>query len=242
MEQNADAGVPVAPMVENKQKSGNGLKIATAIACVVAVCGIGFGAYGMIQSAQKDSQISDLKVQIKEDDGTITTIETPEIETATNGETTVTITDSIAQNTEDYIYVGEWGMKIKIPEELRVANYLFQTHKWGKEEGGNEEISVTGINKDVDRLPNFAVLYGENLGCMGLGSIMKTLKGNGISVEPDETKEGWPSKIIFSDDSSDYWYVREPLCSINEEEKNLEKETRSVIEKMLLDPNSYSKI
>ena len=52
-------------VVDDQQKSGNGLKIATAIACVVAVCGIGFGVYGMMQSAQKDNQISDLKVQIK---------------------------------------------------------------------------------------------------------------------------------------------------------------------------------
>ena len=60
----------------------------------MAVCGIGFGVYGMMQSSQKDSQISDLKVQIKEDDGTITTIETPEIETTTNNGATVTITDT----------------------------------------------------------------------------------------------------------------------------------------------------
>ncbi len=67
MEQNVDASAPVtpvAPVVENKQKSGNGLKIATAIACVVAVCGIGFGVYGIMQSSQKDSQISNLKNQI----------------------------------------------------------------------------------------------------------------------------------------------------------------------------------
>ena len=48
MEQNAEAGTPVVPVVENKQKSGNGLKIATVIACIVAVCGIGFGVYGMM--------------------------------------------------------------------------------------------------------------------------------------------------------------------------------------------------
>lgn len=65
MEQNADTGVPVTPVAENKQKSGNGLKIATVIACVVAVCGIGFGVYGMIQGSDKDKQISDLKVQIE---------------------------------------------------------------------------------------------------------------------------------------------------------------------------------
>ncbi|MBR3175898.1 hypothetical protein IKF26_00650 [Candidatus Saccharibacteria bacterium] len=48
MEQNTDAGAPVAPVVDSvKQNSGNGLKIATAIACIVAACGIGFGVYGM---------------------------------------------------------------------------------------------------------------------------------------------------------------------------------------------------
>lgn len=61
MDQNADAGVPITPAVENKQKGGKGLKITTAIACIVAVCGIGFGVYGMIQSSQKDSEIAKLK-------------------------------------------------------------------------------------------------------------------------------------------------------------------------------------
>ncbi|MBR2803407.1 hypothetical protein IKE19_02455 [Candidatus Saccharibacteria bacterium] len=69
MEQNVDASapvMPVAPVAENKQKGGNGLKITTAIACIVAICGIGFGVYGMMQSYEKDSQISDLKVEIND--------------------------------------------------------------------------------------------------------------------------------------------------------------------------------
>ena len=62
MEQNAP--IP-APVVEsNKQSDGKGWKITTAITSIVAICGIGFGVYGMIQSSQKDSQISDLKAQI----------------------------------------------------------------------------------------------------------------------------------------------------------------------------------
>ncbi|MBR3157227.1 hypothetical protein IKF20_02245 [Candidatus Saccharibacteria bacterium] len=65
MEQNTGVGTPVTPIVENKQKGGNGLKIATAIACIVAVCGIGFGVYGMMQSSQKDDQINSLKDQIE---------------------------------------------------------------------------------------------------------------------------------------------------------------------------------
>ena len=74
MEQNVDASAPVTPatpVVENKQKGGNGLKIATAIACIVAVCGIGFGVYGMIDANStkdslvlKDAKISDLDNEI----------------------------------------------------------------------------------------------------------------------------------------------------------------------------------
>jgi len=48
MEEKSDTSAPIAPAVENnKQSSSNRLKIATAIACLVAVCGIGFGVYGM---------------------------------------------------------------------------------------------------------------------------------------------------------------------------------------------------
>jgi len=67
MEQNVDASVPMAPVAENnKQNSGSGLKITAAIASIVAVCGVGFGVYGVMQVSDKDSQISDLKKQIGE--------------------------------------------------------------------------------------------------------------------------------------------------------------------------------
>lgn len=72
MEQSVETGAPMTSVIDNKQKK-NGLKIATTIACVVAVCGIGFGVYGMMQSSQKDNQISDLKIQLdsRTDDSTI---------------------------------------------------------------------------------------------------------------------------------------------------------------------------
>ena len=99
MKQSIDAETPV---VDNQQKSGNGLKITTAIACVVAVCGVGFGVYGMMQSAQKDNQISDLKVQVKDPDGEVTTLETEKIETSDENGTTITIADSMATSYESF--------------------------------------------------------------------------------------------------------------------------------------------
>ena len=99
MKQSIDAE---ASVVDDQQKSGNGLKIATAVACVVAVCGIGFGVYGMMQSAQKDNQISDLKVQVKDPDGEVTTLETEKIETSDENGTTITIADSMATSYESF--------------------------------------------------------------------------------------------------------------------------------------------
>ncbi len=110
-----------AANMKTTEGNGRGLKIATIVACAVAVCGIGFGIYGMVQGSQKN--ISDLKVQIKEEDGTVTTIETPKIETSAENGTTVTIADSAVryENPKDYIYVGEWGFKIKKAENWRYS-------------------------------------------------------------------------------------------------------------------------
>ena len=62
MEQDTTAAMPV--MDGNKQKNEKGWKIATIVASVVAVCGIGFGVYGV-------SQISDLKAQVDDANKTI---------------------------------------------------------------------------------------------------------------------------------------------------------------------------
>ena len=105
MEQNADARVTMSPVVENKQNGGNGLKIATAIACVAAVCGIGFGIYGMIQSSQKDSQISDLQTQSKIDDEKETTLSNCE-NTASDAEVIDLINNGKRAGTYS-VYMGE---------------------------------------------------------------------------------------------------------------------------------------
>ena len=129
MEQNTDAGVPMTPTIDNnKQKSGTGLKITTAIACIVAICGIGFGIYGMIQSSQKDNQISDLKVQVNEANKAIPTIETPENEATTSNGTTDIIADNTTGEKVDstkYLYIGPWGIKIAIPDSLKTVNYTY---------------------------------------------------------------------------------------------------------------------
>ncbi len=133
MEQDMTTAMPQMDMGgAPQQKSGKGLKIATALMTIIALCGIGFGVFGMMQSQKKDDKASDLKVQIKNADGTTTALETPEI-TTTDGTTTVTITDTAKTTAaggpyieDGYFYVPEWGLKFNIPSDL--ANYGYSVN------------------------------------------------------------------------------------------------------------------
>ena len=221
MEENIDASTPIVPAVDNKQKSGNGLKIAVAIACVVAICGVGFGVYGMMQSAQKDSQISDLKVQIKEADGTITTIETPEIETTTDNGTTVIIADDIASEKIDstkYLYVGAWGIKIAIPDSLKTVNYTYSAQ---------DTLCLSGVKYYEGGMHYFPEFADVRKNTPGLACVSRTLK-DGYSHD-DSPLEAYN------------YIVQGPQALYDEGDKDWEVESVQEIQKML-DISNFSKI
>ncbi|MBQ3473986.1 hypothetical protein IJH24_00950 [Candidatus Saccharibacteria bacterium] len=220
MEQNTNTGEPMTPVVDNKQKNGNGLKIATAIACVVAVCGIGFGAYGMIQSTQKDSQISDLKVQIKDSEEATTTIKIPdEAETTIENEATLAVTD--------YIFIEDWGLKIKMPEELKMISYMFQHYKYEGQED-RTSVVITGTEENVEELPDYANLNK----CHGLGSISRRAKGSQIVGN---------TAPVFSDANWDYHYGSPQVnCSENASELEQEQNIVKILQDILTNPDNYS--
>lgn len=122
MEQNTDTSAPVTPIVENKQKSGNGLKIATVIACIVAICGIGFGVYGMMQSSQKDNQIAGLNSEITQLKQSIEELENTIEDTEIN--------DDSSKNDKTNMIIGDWKLKIKIPESISVVSYALDNDGW----------------------------------------------------------------------------------------------------------------
>lgn len=219
MEQNAKTDTPMAPAVDSKQKSGNSLKIATAIACIVAVCGIGFGVYGMIQSFQKDNQISDLKVQIMDSEGTATTIETSdEVET--------TMENEAAMDIADYIYVEDWGLKIKMPEDLKMISYMFQHYKYEGQED-RTSIVITGTKENVEQLPDYANLYK----CHGLGSIGRQAKGSQVVGN---------TAPVFSDTNWDYHYDSPQVnCSTDVDELKQEESIVRLLKNTLTNPNNF---
>ena len=136
--------------VMNKTGNEKGLKAITVVASIAAICGIGFGIYGMMQSSQKNDQISDLKIQVKSEDGTITTVETDKIETKDG---TVTISDvSKVDNSGPYIedgyfYVPKWGAKFKLSNDLVNYGYAVDQSNQG-DSYGNYVVGLTAISKN----------------------------------------------------------------------------------------------
>ena len=122
MEQNVDTGAPVGPVIDKKQKNGNGLKIAAAIACIVAICGIGFGVYGILQNSQKDNQISELNSEITQLKQSIEKLENTTENASANNNT--------SENSKTNIIIDDWKLNIKIPESISVVSYTLDNDGW----------------------------------------------------------------------------------------------------------------
>ncbi len=139
--------------------------------------------------------------------------------------------DTETVNTKDYIYVGEWGLKIKIPNELNYVGYNF----WPSEDSVYEHLYINGVSGNDSKMPEFAKMSNY----MGLGVVTRYLTSADQEVYPN-TYLGY---LVFSDDTYSYYYSgSQAYYSTDEDELILEKASRDVIETMLENPDNYSKI
>ena len=233
MGQNIDTGTLMTSATGNKQKSSNRLIITAVVACILAVCGIGFGIYGMMQSSQKDNQISDLKVQVKDSNGNITTLEAEKIETTDENGTTVAIVDSPQLSAEElyhYIYIAQWGIKIALPTSLGGFSYrYYMMPRYTSLEVAGTDCSTQG---QCQYAPEFSNLSKTNF---SLGTINRFYKGT-------EPPVGSGQKV-FTIDNHDYYYVHpQAVYSIDSNEITWEVNTVNLIKEILTNPDNYSAI
>ena len=232
MDQNINNETPTTPVVENKQKSGNGLKIATAIACIVAVCGIGFGVFGMIQNTEKDSQISDLKNQVATLNNKIVSIENDN----DTSEKPTGNPSSATGNSKDYVYISEWGIKIKIPEGLGYIDYSFINYI---SDGENEypsdysAIAFNGVASSSNKTAANEYLRQARVVNCYVASISRT---------PKTTFE-IRGQLIYEDNNYNYVYNHaQAVCSNGDSgSTTAETEGNLLIKNMLTSSSNYSK-
>lgn len=81
------------PVVQASKGNNGGLKVLTAIMSILAIGGVGFGVYGMTKNTTNNKAQSDFKVEVVDEDGQKSTIESEKITVADDGKT-ITISDT----------------------------------------------------------------------------------------------------------------------------------------------------
>lgn len=204
-------------VVDGKGSKKTGWILAVVLLLIVAIGGVGFGVWAMMDgNAQKDalnSQISSLKQQ---NNSLQEQLDNSDINV--DGD----------EGTADYIYVGEWGLKIKIPEELKWVGYQYITN------GGDEtcdEISVTGaIDKD-GQTPDF-VRTIINSDASFQGSIMR--------CTGDVEIRYYSAGVDLNDEYEYYYNIKQ--SALSESQREWDSESTNLIQEMLINPENYSEI
>lgn len=106
-----------------KKSSNKGLKIGIIVASIVALAGVGFGVYGIMKSTDKpeceEAKPENVAKEKEKPEGT----SEPEKEKSA---AEISTSNSVG----GYIYIGEYGIKIKLPSDWRdfIHRYTFTNH------------------------------------------------------------------------------------------------------------------
>lgn len=216
----------------------------------VAIIGIIFGVYGFNSDAEQRARADQLQSELDEANqllvkyGTQLGIKVNEygrpignIDDKDN-EQTQKPTEAPAASSE-YIYIGEWGIKLKIPDELVKVSYIYDGTDWQ----GVTSIRVTGLPKELDYLPTeagempaFADLRSGispvNLNLDGLGVLSRVPKDEpgDKTACPDE----YLGEVVHSDKNYCYLYSHpQAVFSTDELEQKHEAEATKLVQELL---------
>lgn len=215
-----------------KEKKGSkGMLIGLILCLLLAAGGVGFGVWAMMDgNTTRDNlnaQISSLRSQNSE--------LLDQLSDTTSGDTIVNIDNNSDVDTENYIYVGEWGMKIKIPESLNMVSYA---SKWTNDNyaglGEHINLVISGVNSYEGSLPDFANMYKNT---SGLLAATRVPSGTEMPLAS-------PPSFIFSEGGYDYYYFNPQAVYSYEDEGliNQEVESTQLIRDMLSNPDNWSAI
>ena len=104
---------PTPTQVVESTKKCKHMPIIIVLA-ILAVTGIGFGGFELWQNIQKSSELDDYEEQIAAKDEEISKLNSQKEESDNP-----TVSPEQQSSSTDYIYVGEWGLKIKKPSDAK---------------------------------------------------------------------------------------------------------------------------
>ena len=208
----------------DKPKRNKGVIAGMVCLALLAIGGISFGVWAMMDGnariEKKDEQIAELNNKLTEEAQPVSD-ETVVEDDGTND----------VANVADYIYVGEWGIKIKIPDSLSTVSYRFS------QEAGFTKVTVWGVDCSGERCQYFPDYADVNKNTSGMGSIARYQKGTTFN-------EGSGPALVFSDELYDYYqYHLQVAYTIDNpsDESKWEMDGVNIIDDMLSNSDNYSK-
>lgn len=132
----------------------------------------------------------------------------------------------------DYIYIGEWGIKVKVPEGLKNISYRFNNIQFAATEETEafviESLCVSGILDTMTFTPEAFRIDNQ----AGLGCLSRTTNA-AHADSPDIVKEL---------DGYYYEYAHpQAILSVDEQEQKQEAEVTKLIEQMLTNSDNLTK-
>ena len=208
-----------AEMNAGADKKSSGMKYGMIVCAILAVAGIGFGVYEMLQANKAKQQISELKIEVKNTDGTTAIVETDKIEIKEDNKTIV-IADSttVSKRESGYLYLDEYGIKVKLPEDFVLTGYRFvsDVQDWG--DAGVSKYNIYGGSRDAYITPEAHADYP-------LITIMKIVKDKYVC-------NASCGEEIYSDDAYMYRvFVRN--AAIAERDGSINEELNGVVSSKL---------
>ena len=208
------------------KKKSSAVALGMLCMTIAALAGIAFGVWAMMDSESKKdelkSQISSLKT------------ENAELKNNTNmivddAEETVDIETGYENvDSTDYIYVGDWGLKIGISDELELVTYSYDHG------GAYTVLSVSGATKDGQTVPDFAMLSNCKLGVVE--------RYSNYNVESGIVPSYYGDPFMSDDEYSYYYSGPQALCTSTPDYSQWELDSAEAIKDMLTDRDNYSKI
>lgn len=140
-----------------------------------------------------------------------------------------------ATSSADYLYIGEWGVKIKIPEGLEKVGYRFDSTT-------NDSILISGLSEfDQDGLSEDGKVKANQLVNYGLVLVTRMSMEEYNEIK-DQPCASCPVST-YSDDNYQYLY-KEPNAaySVSEELIEIEQNITQLIITMVSNPDNFSEI
>lgn len=212
------------------------------ILAVLTCAGIGFGIFGLIMSSQSNRRSESLSGELEQKDEALKQVEEKlgaQIKIEESAKDKVEDKEEEAASVDvsaarDYIYIGDWGIKIKVSENLASVSYVFSRVQYP------DILYISGATKDGQYVPSFV----ENSLHMGSGLIAigrYSKDDQNILAETDPASGArrlWyggtiAGTVIYEDDGYYFSYSHSQAAVGDESEKQWEANSADALEKMV---------